>query len=131
VQAAVTLADSILTGDHASPGAPQLASTSTTLQGSQFMFVQTGESPDGKDATTTADTFGPATINVGDNQQDLFYVLAGQLDINVNTNIEFDVFRNAVTTSTFLTTPTTSTARRPRARSPSRLRTRCSVSDRP
>jgi hypothetical protein len=41
---------------------------------------------------------------VGDNQSDTFTVLAGQLDINVNTNVEYYAYQNVTTTNTYLTT---------------------------
>jgi MYXO-CTERM domain-containing protein len=104
VQAAVVAAQSILTADKASYGAPVLKSTATVLQGSQLSYIQTGEGADGNTLVTTTNTFGPAWVEVGDNQNDIFVVLAGQLDINVNTNIEYAIMRNAVTTNTYLTT---------------------------
>jgi hypothetical protein len=51
-------------------------------------------------------TFGPNSIAVGDNLGDLFLVLAGQEDINVNTENFYATDRNAITTSTYLTTQT-------------------------
>jgi len=74
------------------------------LVGSQLTYVQTGQHADGNTAVTTLDTFGPAVVHVGDDQTQLFYVLPPQLDINVNTNFEYAIDRNAVTTNTFLTT---------------------------
>ncbi|HEY1221009.1 MAG TPA: hypothetical protein VGF03_18850 [Bryobacteraceae bacterium] len=105
VQAAVTAADAILTGDNATFGAPAQTSTSTVLQSSQLSYVLTGDTAaTGNITTTTTDTFGPAAILVGDNQTEVFIVLSGQLDINVNTNIEYYAARNDVTTNTYLTT---------------------------
>jgi hypothetical protein len=106
VQAAVAAADAILAGDGASYGSPGLVSSSTSLAGSQLSYVTTGESPTGAVETTTLDTFGPSYIAVGDNLGDLFLVLAGQLDINVNTEVFYAADRNAITTSTYLTTQT-------------------------
>ena len=106
VQAAVSTADAILTGDNASPSAPAQTSTSTVLQSSQVSngpIVQSTQAT-GNVSTTTVDTFGPATIMVGDNQSDTFTVLAGQLDINVNTNAEYYAYQNVTTTNTYLTT---------------------------
>jgi hypothetical protein len=91
VQAAVSTADAILTGDNASPSAPAQTSTSTVLQSSQVSngpIVQSATAT-GNTTVTDTDTFGPATIMVGDNQSDTFTVLAGQEDVNVNTNNEY------------------------------------------
>jgi hypothetical protein len=69
--------------------------------------VLTGDTvSDGNITTSSAVTFGPAAILVGDNQTDLFIVLAGQEDTNVNTNTEYYAARNVVTTNTYLTTQT-------------------------
>jgi hypothetical protein len=106
VQAAVAAADAILAGDGASYGSPGLVSSSTSLAGSQLTYATTGESPTGAVETTTMDTFGPNYIAVGDNLADLFLVVAGQLDINVNTELLYATDRNAITTSTYLTTQT-------------------------
>jgi hypothetical protein len=108
VQAAVSTADAILTGDNASPSAPVQTSTSTVLQSSQTTngpIVQSNQAT-GNTTVTTVDTFGPATILVGDNQSDTFTVLSGQLDVNVNTNNEYFAYQNVTTTSTYLTTQT-------------------------
>jgi hypothetical protein len=104
VQAAVSQADAILVADKASPKAPVLTSNPTPTQGSQLSYVLTGVGASGNVSVTSTDTFGPAAITVGDNQTDVFIVLAGQLDINVNTSEEYNVARNAVTTTTYLTT---------------------------
>ena len=107
VQAAVSAADAILAADHATAGTPVQASSSTVLQGSQLSYVLTGDTvATGNVSVTTVDTFGPAWILVGDLQSQVFNVLKGQLDINVNTNIEFFAARNVVTTDTYLTTQT-------------------------
>jgi len=95
VQAAVSTADAILTGDGASPSAPAQTSTSTVLQSSLVSngpIVQSTQAT-GNVSVTTVDTFGPATIMVGDNQSDTFTVLAGQEDINVNTNTEYYAYQ--------------------------------------
>jgi len=108
VQAAVSTADAILTGDGASPSAPAQTSTSTVLQSSLVSngpIVQSTQAT-GNVSVTTVDTFGPATIMVGDNQSDTFTVLAGQEDINVNTNTEYYAYQNVTTTNTYLTTQT-------------------------
>jgi hypothetical protein len=108
VQAAVSTADAILTGDNASPSAPAQTSTSTVLQSSQVSngpIVQSTQAT-GNTTVTDTDTFGPATIMVGDNQSDTFTVLAGQEDVNVNTNNEYYAYQNVTTTNTYLTTQT-------------------------
>jgi hypothetical protein len=106
VQAAVSAADGILTADHATPGAPAQASSSTGLQSSQSSYVLTGDTAATGAATPSTTTFGPAAIAVGDNQTEVFIVLAGQEDINVNVNTEYFADRNIVTTDTYLTTQT-------------------------
>jgi hypothetical protein len=106
VQAAVSTADAILTGDGASPSAPAQTSTSTVLQSSLVSngpIVQSTQAT-GNVSVTTVDTFGPATIMVGDNQSDTFTVLSGQEDVNVNTNTEYYAYQNVTTTNTYLTT---------------------------
>jgi hypothetical protein len=118
VQSAVTQADAILTGDGASFGAPILNSSVVALLSSvtippptyTCMDVSNGSPPPGTSVTgttvTLVDTFGPATINVGECLGDTFTVLAGQLDINVNTDIQYSIAQTVVTTDTYLTTAT-------------------------
>ena len=106
VQAAVTAADAILTGDGASYGAPVLGPHSTSLVGTQLTDVTTGTSATGAVETTSMDIFGPNYVAVGDNIGDLFLILSGQLDININSEIFYATDRNAITTSTYLTTQT-------------------------
>ena len=107
VQAAVSAADAILTADHATPGAPVQTSSSTVLQSSQLSYVLTGDTAaTGNTTITYVVTFGPAAIVVGDNQSDVFIVLTGQEDVNVNTNNEYFAARNDVTTDIYLTTQT-------------------------
>jgi hypothetical protein len=107
VQTAVSAADAILTADRATPGAPVRTSNSTVLQSSQSSYVLTGDTTaTGNTTATLIDTFGPAAIAVGDNQSDVFIVIAGQLDVNANTNTEYFADRNVVTTDTYLTTQT-------------------------
>jgi hypothetical protein len=55
---------------------------------------------------TTADTFGPATITVGDCNSDSFFVLAGQEDVNVNSDNAFIIPVETVTTDTYLDSQT-------------------------
>ena len=108
VQAAVSTADAILTGDNASPSAPAQTSTSTVLQSTQVSngpIVQSSQAT-GNTTVTDTDTFGPATIMVGDNQSDTFTVQSGQEDINVNTDTEYYAYQNVTTTNTYLTTQT-------------------------
>jgi hypothetical protein len=99
VQAAIQQAEA--SAINASFGTPSLLSGSSVLTSSLLTYVPT-QVPTGNTSTTTVQTFGPATVNVGGNQTELFYVLPGQLDINVNTNNEY--FRNPLTTNTYLTT---------------------------
>ena len=107
VQAAVSAADAILTADHATPGSPIQTSSSSVLQGSQSSYVLTGDTTaTGTPTVTDTETFGPAAIPVGANQSEVFLVLAGQKDINVNTNTDYFADRNVVTTDTYLTTQT-------------------------
>jgi len=107
VQAAVSAADAILTADRATPGAPVQTSSSSALQGSQSSYVLTSDTtPTGNSTQSDTVIFGPVAINVGTNQSEVFLVLAGQEDVNVNTNTEYYAARNVVTTDTYLTTQT-------------------------
>ena len=60
----------------------------------------------GVTVVTTTDTFGPATILVGENQSQTFTVLAGQEDINVNTNNQYYAYVYVTTTKTYLVSQT-------------------------
>ena len=107
VQAAIVQANGILSGRGATFGAPALTTNTSVLQSSVITPPPTSTclSPGTNTATgattvTTVDTFGPATVAVGDCQSDTFTVLSGQLDININTDIVFAVPRNVVTTNT-------------------------------
>ncbi len=104
VQAAVTEADAILTADKATFGAPVPTSNITALESSLITDVTGTPVLDGNQIVTTTTTFGPATIFVGENQSEIFNVIAGQTDINVNANNEFDVPVSVITTNTDLTT---------------------------
>ena len=107
VQAAVSAADAILTADHAAPGAPVQTSSSSVLQSSQSSYVLTSDTVStGNVTNSTTFTFGPAAIEVGSSQADVFIVLAGQEDANINQNNEYFAERNVVTTDTYLTTQT-------------------------
>jgi hypothetical protein len=114
VQAAVAQADLILSGDGATYGAPGIVSGPTTVLQSSVTPAPVipaascssppaGAAPDGNTTVTTATTFGPAVINVGDCQSDTFTVLAGQEDININTDNEYTFPVSEVTTDTYLT----------------------------
>jgi hypothetical protein len=104
VQAAILAADNILSGDGATPGSPFLFSDSTSLSDTQVTNLVTGTSLNGEQVVSTVTTFGPAFIAVGDQQSDLFTVIAGQTDINVNTENFYATDRTVTTTSTYLTT---------------------------
>jgi hypothetical protein len=107
VQAAVSAADAILTADHATPGAPVQTSSSSGLQSSQSSYVLTSDTVSTGNVTNTSTfTYGPATIVVGPNQTDAFFVASGQEDININRNTQYYAARNVVTTDTYLTTQT-------------------------
>jgi hypothetical protein len=66
----------------------------------------TGTTYETGSTVTTADTFGPATITVGDCNSLSFFVLAGQEDANVNTNSAFTIPVETVTTDTYLDSAT-------------------------
>ncbi len=113
VAAAIATADGILTGDGATFGSPSLLSSTSVLQSSIVTPPSesyTCETVPGTDFTvgtvTTATIFGPATITVGDCNQDTFNVLAGQTDINVNTNLQYTVPVETITTDTYLDSAT-------------------------
>ena len=107
VQAAVSAANAILAADRAIAGAPAQTSSSSALQSSQSSYVLTGDTtPTGNSTPSDTVIFGPAAINVGTNQTEVFFVLAGQEDTNINTNTEYYAARNVVTSDTYLTTQT-------------------------
>jgi hypothetical protein len=117
VQAAIAQADAILAGGGATFGAPFLFSNMSALQSSVTTppptstcliesSIPLNSHATGATAVTTTNTFGPAVVMVGECQSDIFTVLSGQLDINVNTDFVYAVPRNIVTTNTFLTTQT-------------------------
>ena len=85
VQAAIAAAGAILSGDGATFGAPQQTSSMTSITGSQLTFQVTGQTPTGAQEVSTETVFGPAFLAVGDELTDLFTVIAGQTEINVNT----------------------------------------------
>ena len=113
VQLALQQAELVLTVDQAAFGSPLLVSNSTTLQSSQNSLVVTGSVLDGNQTTNTTTFFGPGIVNVANvsNPATAFstgspawvYILNNQTDINVATDNEYLVSRNAVTTNTFLT----------------------------
>lgn len=116
VQLALQQAELVLTADRAAYGSPVLVSNSTTLQNSQNSLVVTGSVLDGIQSTNTTTFFGPGIVDVANsaNFATAFstgspawvYILPGQSDINVATDNEYLVSRNAVTTNTFLTSQT-------------------------
>jgi len=106
VQAAVAQANSVLSGDNATYGAPQLLLNNTSQSGSQTSYVTTGLSLTGEAIVSTIDTFGPNYVANGDNRSVLFQIAPGQLDINVDTEFFYATDRNVTTTNTFLTTQT-------------------------
>ena len=102
VQAAVAQADAILTQDTASPGAPVLASSATTNQGSQTNTVQTGQQTSAPTVTVTTN-YGPGTIMVGPSGSVPYTLLAGQVDQNTNTGTVTTIDQTTTTTTTLLT----------------------------
>lgn len=115
VQAAISQADSILSGDSASFGSPALISNTSVLQSSVTTPPPTyscatgpapGQSATGVTTQTITVNYGPATIMVGDCQSEIFDVLVGQEDINTNTDTQYSVPVTVVTTNTYLDTQT-------------------------
>jgi hypothetical protein len=116
VAAAIATADGILTGDGATFGSPSLLSSTSVLQSSviappsESYTCETAEATGSTYVTgnseATTDTFGPATITVGECNDYTFTVLNGQLDINVNTNIQYTIPVETVTTDTYLDSQT-------------------------
>ena len=116
VQSALQQAEAVLAAGQASFGSPLLAANTTTFQGNQSSLTETGRGSDGKSTVITANTFGPAIVNVSNNfnSADLFssgspawvYVLPGQLNINLITDFEILVTRDAITTGAYLTAQT-------------------------
>jgi len=116
VAAAIATADGILTGDGATFGSPSLLSSTSVLQSSvitppyeSYACGSGGSLPTGTTnlfTNSTTDTFGPATITVDDCNQDTFFILAGQEDININTNSGFTIPVETITTNTYLDSAT-------------------------
>jgi len=121
VAAAIATADGILSGDGATFGSPSLFSSTSVLQSSiiippsepsySCLAAEAAYSsfPTGTTASATVTettTFGPAAITVGDCNSESFTVLAGQTDINVNTNNGFTIPVETVTTDTYLDSAT-------------------------
>lgn len=112
VQAAISQADSILSGDSASFGSPALISNSSVLQSSVTSppptYSYAGGPAPGQLVTniisTTTGTFGRATVVTGTCQSEILYVYAGQMDTNIYT--QYSVPRNVVTTDTYLDSQT-------------------------
>ena len=106
VQAAISTADSILTGDGQTPGSPVLESNQLTLQSSVVTDVQTGPPVSTLASVVTTTYIGPMTIYIGTNQSNAFIIEPGGEDID--TLLTYDVVTpiNAVTTNTYLTSQT-------------------------
>jgi hypothetical protein len=113
VAAAIATADGILTGDGATFGSPSLLSSTSVLQSSivtppsETYTCETVPSTDFTGAIVTeATTFGPATITVGDCNQESFFILTGQTDLNVNADNLYTIPVETVTTDTYLDSQT-------------------------
>jgi hypothetical protein len=116
VVAAIATADGILTGDGATFGSPSLFSSTSVLQSSLITppsesytcetAEATGTTYETGTTVTTPEIFGPATITVGDCNSDSFFVLAGQEDVNVNSDNAFTIPVETVTTDTYLDSAT-------------------------
>jgi hypothetical protein len=116
VQLALQQAELVLRTDHAVFGSPVLVSNSTTLQNSTNSLIVTGSVLDGNQTVTTTTFFGPGIVNVGNEANPptpyssgfpaWVFILPGQTDINVATDNEYLVSRNAITTDAFLTSQT-------------------------
>jgi probable HAF family extracellular repeat protein len=104
VQNAVAAADAALRADNATPSNPVQTFNSITQGNPPSYTLVSDTTATGNTTVSSAAIFGPAMIAVGDNQGDFLVVLAGQEDINVNTNNEYYVERNVVTPATSLTT---------------------------
>jgi hypothetical protein len=134
---AVAQADAALTADGAISPSPVLATASTTLQSTTLAYVPTSPTltlaelatcaldsgtcagVSYQDTTSTVETFGPASVQVGLGATDSFAVLSGQLLINVINSLGYTVTQNAVTTNTdlvsqnYVINATTSTVQAP------------------
>ena len=109
VAAAVTAAEGVLSGDGASFGSPVQTANTSVLQGSTTVTSPTAVDTNiatGVATVTTAVTFGPAIILVGENQSQTFTILAGQEDINVNTDVQYYADVYVTTTNTYLVSQT-------------------------
>jgi hypothetical protein len=116
VAAAIATADGILTGDGATFGSPSLLSSTSVLQSSvitppyeSYACGSGGSLPTGTTnvfTNSTTVTLGPAVITVGECNDETFTVLAGQEDININTNSAFTIPVETITTNTYLDSAT-------------------------
>lgn len=114
VQSAVAAADAVLSGAGATFGTPALVSNSTVLQNSVMVppvnpnytcltipdLYRNGMNT----VSSPVDTFGPASVPTGACQSQTFVVIAGQLNININTDIGYTVPLDVLTTDTYVTT---------------------------
>ena len=108
VQAAVAAADAVLAANGASYGAPVLFSTATTTSSSTAapvvpnlscaQLTSGGYAQNGVVSISQTHLFGPATVPVGTCLQDTISIVPGQLDININNDVGYNVPVNAVTT---------------------------------
>lgn len=121
VQAAVALAQAALTSagapDPVSVGAPSQTSLTTGLLSSITAAPVVTDTVVTLIATAEV-AVGPATILVGDRDAGgvPYFVRGGEVNTNLNVETHTDVFRNIVTTNTFLTTAVyaiTGTTQRP------------------
>ena len=103
VQAAVAQADADLVQAGATPGAPGLASSQVTNQGTQTTTTQTGIQV-GTPTVTQVVSFGPATVHYGPSDSLTLNLLPGQEDLNINTDTVTTVDQTVTTTATQLTT---------------------------
>ena len=106
VQAAVTQAQAALRNGGASSSAPMLAASSLYTQ-SQTSTVETGRMYNGGTQVTNSDYFGGTFVGPHTTvglavPSGYFYVAPGQLDLNVNSVLEQNIYRTVTTTSTDL-----------------------------
>src|SRR5581483_1948354 len=113
VQAAVAQADSILQTNKATFGPPVPGTATTVLQSSIATnpsnptcddLIAGAGVPAGVVVNSSVITFGPDTINVGTCKDEIFNIIEGQEDININSDTTYYVQGSVVTTNTFLTT---------------------------
>jgi hypothetical protein len=112
---AIATADGILAADGASFGSPSLSSSTSLLLSSVVTPASTYTCASAEATGSTYLTgstnavttnFGPGPFSAGDCDAGTFTLLAGQVDTNVDTDNQYNIPVQAITTNTYLTSQT-------------------------